>query len=104
MEGFDEKLERILSSPETMGKIAALAGELSGKDSGDAPEPGGTEVPDLGAIVSAVSSMAEDRRISVLKALKAQTDGAGAATVDRAILAIRIAKTVKAVLPEVGVI
>ncbi len=101
MEGFDEKLERILSSPETMSKIAALAGELAPGDGGE-PAPDLKPDFDLPKISSAMQSVADDRRISVLKALKSQTDSDGAKTVDRAILAIRIARTVKTVLPEVG--
>lgn len=105
MEGFDEKLEKILSSPEAMSRIAALAGELQGGLSGE--EQGAeanADIPNLSSITSAVGKLADDRRIGVLKALKAQTDEAGGKTVDRAILAIRIAKTVKTVLPEVGLI
>lgn len=106
MEGFDEKLEKILSSPETMSKIAALAGELSGGESpkNDESVPRQAEAFNLPAIASAMGNIADDRRIGVLKALKAQADPEGAKTVDRAILAIRIAKTVKTVLPEVGLI
>ena len=62
------------------------------------------EIPNLSALTSVVGNIADDRRISVLKALRSQTDEEGGKTVDRAILAIRIAKTVKTVLPEVGLI
>ncbi|MBQ1955582.1 MAG: hypothetical protein II350_07555 [Clostridia bacterium] len=105
MEGFDEKLEKILSSPETMARIAALAGELQGGSSGkEQGEETKNEIPDLSSLTSVVADLADDRRIGVLKALKAHADEAGGKTVDRAILAIRIAKTVKTVLPEVGLI
>lgn len=103
MEGFDEKLEKILSSPETMSRIAALAGELQGSSAGDEQDGGAkAEIPNLSALAGAVGSISDDRRIGILKALKAHADADGGKTVDRAILAIRIAKTVKTVLPEVG--
>lgn len=105
MEGFDEKLEKILSSPETMSRIAALAGELQGGSSENGQDSVPTaDIPNLSALASAVGKIADDRRIGVLKALKSHADEEGGKTVDRAILAIRIAKTVKTVLPEVGLI
>lgn len=108
MDGFEEKLEKILSSPETMSRIAALAGELqsSGEEDDVSENKSETkgEIPNLSALTSVVGNIADDRRISVLKALRSQTDEEGGKTVDRAILAIRIAKTVKTVLPEVGLI
>lgn len=103
MEGFDEKLEKLLSSPETMGRIAALAGELSGgAGEGAEAEPAG--MPDISGLREAVSSASDDSRISVLKALRDRSDTEGARTAERAILAIRVAKTLKRVLPEVGLI
>ncbi|MCD8086755.1 MAG: hypothetical protein LUF28_10685 [Clostridiales bacterium] len=37
MEDFEEKLNTILSSPETMGQIMALANSISGKPGGESP-------------------------------------------------------------------
>ena len=108
MESFDEKLEKLLSSPETMAKIASLAGELSGQNgnSEDTQRTGenAESIPDLSAVASVGGRVSDDRRMAVLKALKAQTDPEGSRTIDRAVLAIRVAKTVKTVLPEVGLV
>lgn len=40
MEDFEEKLNAILSSPETMGQIMALANSISGRPEGDASAQG----------------------------------------------------------------
>lgn len=69
MDDFEEKLNSILSSPEAMGQIMALAGSLTGQanaGSGDAAPPdtpppvpssgsGGTGPPDLSGLTSALS-------------------------------------------------
>ena len=53
MDGFEEKLEKILSSPETMSRIAALAGELqsSGEEDDVSENKSETkgEIPNLSA-------------------------------------------------------
>ncbi|MCD8368592.1 MAG: hypothetical protein LUC48_11360 [Clostridiales bacterium] len=57
MDDFEEKLNTILSSPETMGQIMALANSISGKPEGgasaqgDAPQPQGApqQPPQTGA-------------------------------------------------------
>lgn len=45
MEDFEEKLNTILSSPETMGQIMALANSISGKPEGGAPAQEGQAQP-----------------------------------------------------------
>ena len=69
MDDFEEKLNSILSSPEAMGQIMALADSLTGQadgGSGDAAPPGtqppvpsggsgGTGLPDLSGLASAFS-------------------------------------------------
>ncbi|MCD8127138.1 MAG: hypothetical protein LUD82_06695 [Clostridiales bacterium] len=45
MEDFEEKLNTILSSPETMGQIMALANSISGKPEGGAPAQEGSAQP-----------------------------------------------------------
>ncbi|MCD8143271.1 MAG: hypothetical protein LUD83_08375 [Clostridiales bacterium] len=45
MEDFEEKLNTILSSPETMGQIMALANSISGKPEGAAPAQEGQVQP-----------------------------------------------------------
>ena len=68
MDDFEEKLNSILSSPEAMGQIMALADSLTGQadpGTGDAAPPGtqppvpsgsgGTGLPDLSGLASAFS-------------------------------------------------
>ncbi len=45
MEDFEEKLNTILSSPETMGQIMALANSISGKPEGGTPAQEGPVQP-----------------------------------------------------------
>ncbi len=45
MEDFEEKLNTILSSPETMGQIMALANSISGKPEGGVPAQEGQAQP-----------------------------------------------------------
>ncbi|MCD7920752.1 MAG: hypothetical protein LUG45_11930 [Clostridiales bacterium] len=45
MEDFEEKLNTILSSPETMGQIMALANSISGKPERGAPAQEGSAQP-----------------------------------------------------------
>ena len=126
MELADGKLEKILNSPETMAKIAELARGL-GSQSGESGETqteseaaeafaadpfltGEAEETGMSRELASVLGRAmegfrgDERRIGMLKALKPLSDGKSAGTVDRAILAIRIAKAVKCILPEVGIL
>ncbi|MGN1451546.1 MAG: hypothetical protein ACI4XQ_05580 [Eubacteriales bacterium] len=126
MELADGKLEKILNSPETMAKIAEIARGLGSRSGeGDEPRtesetaeafarnpplPGAEEETGMSRELASVLGKAmegfrgDERRIGMLKALKPLSDGKSAGTVDRAILAIRIAKAVKCILPEVGIL
>ena len=126
MELADGKLEKILNSPETMAKIAEIARGLGSRsvEGGEArtesetaealaPDPpfsGAAEETGMSRELASVLGKAmegfrgDERRIGMLKALKPLSDGKSAGTVDRAILAIRIAKAVKCILPEVGLL
>ena len=58
MDDFEEKLNSILSSPEAMGQIMALADSLTGQPSVQPPVPsggGGSGLPDLSGLASAFS-------------------------------------------------
>ena len=58
MDDFEEKLNSILSSPEAMGQIMALADSLTGQTDPKPPVPsggGGSGLPDLSGLASAFS-------------------------------------------------
>ena len=55
MDDFEEKLNSILSSPEAMGQIMALADSLTGQTDPKPTGGGGSGLPDLSGLASAFS-------------------------------------------------
>lgn len=65
MEDFEEKLNSILSSPETMGQIMALADSISGKSSSGDGDSSGSAPP----LAEDASGMGANSPLSLLSSL-----------------------------------
>ena len=125
MEDFEEKLNSILSSPETMGQIMALANSLSGggEDSQEshepvqqdaAPEPGGKALGDLSALLQGMDSgsmqklmalwgeyrRGEDEKERLLQALKPFLREERQEKLDRAVQIARISRVIRSAIGQ----
>ena len=119
MSEFEDKLNAILSSPETMEQIAAIAGSLSGGDSAPAAEPasepgqnsGGLE--GLGGVGSLLGNVSPDlltrllplfqeyqsgdkEKAALLAAMKPFLSQESQAKVDKAIRITRLSHVIRA--------
>ena len=114
MSDFEEKLNAILSSPETMEQISAIASSLSGgakqSESGDAP-PDNTPVqsgPDLSGLGDLLGGMLErilplvreyqagnDEKQALLNALKPFLRQESREKVDKAIRITRLSRVIR---------
>ena len=103
-DGFESGIERILSSPEAMARIAQIAQGLGAPaPSGppeDAPVSGGNAGEAAERFAEAAAGLSGgDRRVALLKAMQPFAEGKSAETVRRAIFAVRVAKAVRAMMP-----
>lgn len=119
MSEFEDKLNAILSSPETMEQIAAIAGSLSGGDSAPAaepaPEPGQSSggLESLGGIGNLLGNVSPDlltkllplfqeyqsgdrEKAALLAAMKPFLTQESQAKVDKAIRITRLSHVIRA--------
>lgn len=126
MDDFEEKLNTILSSPETMGQIMALANSLSGQPGQSPPEPAppsegenaspappsGGENP-LGLLQSIDPAMIQkimnlygeymrggDEKVALLQAMRPFLREERQSRLDKAIQIARISRVIQAALKQ----
>ena len=118
MDGLDQKLDSILSDPESMRKIMDLANSLGLTSSEAAPaqEPAGSSVPtqsagpqatfplsNLGAVLSSISGQGaavDDQQMALLKALRPYLRPERQDRLDHALQAARMVKTAKLAMKQ----
>ena len=119
MEDFEEKLNSILSSPETMGQIMALANSLSGggetqgqesESAQSAPSPGGElstllQGMDSGTMQTLMSLWEEyqrggDDKTRLLQAMKPFLREERREKLDRAVQIARISRVIRAAMRQ----
>lgn len=111
MANFDENLQRILDSPESMAKIAELARSMMGDENANSvgedastPLSGIPGFPELDPAMMRLVSGAirgytgTDRRTRLLEALQPFAHEKNRELIERALKAVRIARSAKAVL------
>lgn len=112
MDGLEEKLNALFSSPDSMAQIKKLAEGLSGKQlpdaaapsaaAGDEPSPG-MDPRLMRLMMSALREYSAPSDASrIISALRPYLKSERAARLDKAMNIARIAKTAKNLLPELG--
>lgn len=127
MDDFEEKLNSILSSPETMGQIMALADSISGKSSDTAPTASETSQPLAegatgaggGSPLSLLSSLdpkllqkattllgeytrGNDEKVALLNAMRPFLSEERRPKLDKALQIARLARVIRAAFQEFG--
>lgn len=119
MEDFEEKLNAILSSPETMGQIMALADSLSGKPEEGAPEESAPAGPSRESPLSFLSELdpkligkastllgeytrSGDERIALLAAMRPFLSEERRPRLDKAMQIARLARVIRCAFREFG--
>jgi len=119
VDGFDEKLQKILSNPEALAQVAKIAGGLSGggKDSGDGgqePPPPAAALPGLqtdglqellagidpkmlGGLADIAGELGrkDDRRTALLTALRPYVSAERQAKMDRAAQLVGLSRVIR---------
>lgn len=121
MEDFEEKLNSILSSPETMSQIMALASSLSGGGEEeqvreDAPQTGPVEAGQFSSLLQGLDSgtlqglmtlwgeykKGEDEKTRLLQALKPFLREERQAKLDRAVQIARLSRVIRSAIKQFG--
>lgn len=117
MEDFEEKLNTILSSPETMGQIMALASSLSGDAAQEPSEPAQAPAPgdltalfrgmDSGTIQKLMALWEEyrrggDEKARLLEAMKPFLREERQEKLDRAVHIARLSRVIRAAIEQFG--
>ena len=112
MDGLEEKLGALFSSPESMAQLKqladTLAGSLGGGDRGDGPDRG-TETPEgldprLMQLISGVlrEFQAPSRTGELVAALRPWLDEERGRRLEKALRIARLTRAAKAAIPELG--
>ena len=67
MSDFEDRLNSLLSDPEQMDRIAAMAKSLMGSQSEPQPK---SELPDMGRLMAGLGGAAKDDKRALLEAMK----------------------------------
>lgn len=112
MDGLEEKLGALFSSPESMAQLRqladTLAGTLGSPDRGEGKEPGPVtpEGPDprLMRLITGVlrEYQAPSRTGNLVAALRPWLDAERAARLDKALRIAQLTRAARTVLPELG--
>lgn len=92
---FQDKLSSMLSNPDLMRTLSALAGGLGSSSADNLPAAGGDSVPDIGTELSSVVNSindSNDSRINLLYALRPYMRSARAEQMDMAIKILKLTK------------
>lgn len=127
MDGFESKLNKILSNPEALEQVASIAKSLSGGGAAPeerSPEPDEAAVPASGGLGSLLGALGgdsldprmlsgliemfgeysrdDDRRVLLLDALKPYVRAERGKKMDRAVMIVKLARTMRKGLGLLG--